>query len=36
MIGKQAFAADPLRGKHVSVEIVSLHMFDPEGRRMHV
>jgi methylglutamate dehydrogenase subunit C len=36
MIGKHAFAADPLRGRHVSVEIVSHHMFDPEGRRMHV
>jgi sarcosine oxidase subunit alpha len=36
MIGKQAFATDPLRGRHVSVEIVSHHIFDPEGKRMHV
>jgi methylglutamate dehydrogenase subunit C len=36
MTGKHAFAADPLRGRHVAVEIVSHHMFDPEGKRMHV
>ena len=36
MIGNQAFATDPLRGRHVAVDIVSHHMFDPEGRRMHV
>ncbi len=36
MIGKRAFAADPLRGGHMPVELVSHHMFDPEGRRMHV
>jgi methylglutamate dehydrogenase subunit C len=36
MTGKQAFATDPLRGNHVPVEIVSHHMFDPDGRRMHV
>ena len=36
MIGQQAFATDPLRGRHVAVELVSHHMFDPEGRRMHV
>jgi sarcosine oxidase subunit alpha len=36
MIGTRAFAADPLRGLHVPVELVSHHMFDPEGRRMHV
>jgi methylglutamate dehydrogenase subunit C len=36
MIGKKAFATDPLRGNHVPVEIVSHHMFDPDGRRMHV
>ena len=36
MTGKQAFATDPLRGRHVAIEIVSHHMFDPEGRRIHV
>jgi methylglutamate dehydrogenase subunit C len=36
MTGKQAFAVDSLRSKHVAVNIVSHHMFDPEGRRMHV
>jgi methylglutamate dehydrogenase subunit C len=35
-IGKKAFATDTLRGNHVPVEIVSHHMFDPDGRRMHV
>ncbi len=35
-IGTKAFAADPLRARHVAVEIVSHHMFDPEGKRMHV
>ena len=35
-IGTQAFATAPLTGAHVPVEIVSHHMFDPEGRRMHV
>ena len=36
MVGKRAFATDPLRGRHVPVELVPHHMFDPEGRRMHV
>jgi methylglutamate dehydrogenase subunit C len=36
MIGKRAYAADPLRDRHVQVELVSHHMFDREGRRMHV
>ncbi len=36
MIGRRAFATDPLRGRHVPVELVLHHMFDPEGRRMHV
>jgi methylglutamate dehydrogenase subunit C len=36
MTGQRAFAADPLRGRHVPVELVPHHMFDPEGRRMHV
>ena len=35
MIGTRAFATDPLRGRHVPVEIVSHHMVDPEGSRMH-
>lgn len=35
-IGTKAFATAPLTGQHVQVEIVSHHMFDPEGRRMHV
>jgi sarcosine oxidase subunit alpha len=35
-IGTQAFATAPLRGEHMPVEIVSHHMFDPTGRRMHV
>ncbi len=35
-IGTTAFATAPLRGKHVPVDIVSHHMFDPEGKRMHV
>ena len=26
--------ADPVRNKEVEVEIVSPHMFDPEGKRM--
>ncbi|MGH6858808.1 MAG: aminomethyltransferase family protein, partial [Phyllobacterium sp.] len=35
MIGNRAFATDLLRDKHCAVEIVSHHMFDPEGSRMH-
>jgi methylglutamate dehydrogenase subunit C len=34
--GKPAYATAPLRGEHLPVQIVSHHMFDPEGRRMHV
>ena len=33
--GKTAIAADPLRQDDVEVEIVSPHMYDPEGERMH-
>jgi sarcosine oxidase subunit alpha len=33
--GKTLVAADPVRNKNVEVEIVSPHMFDPEGERMH-
>lgn len=35
-IGTTAFATAPLTGQHLPVEIVDCHMFDPEGRRMHV
>lgn len=35
-IGTTAYATAPLRGTHVPVDIVSHHMFDPEGKRMHV
>jgi methylglutamate dehydrogenase subunit C len=35
-IGTSAYATAPLRGTHVPVNIVSHHMFDPEGKRMHV
>jgi len=33
--GKRVVATDPLRNKDVEVEIVSPHMFDPDGGRMH-
>ena len=33
--GKTAIAADPVRNKQVEVEIVSPHMIDPSGERMH-
>ena len=32
---KVAIASDPVRGQSTSVEIVSPHMFDPKGERMH-
>jgi sarcosine oxidase subunit alpha len=34
-IGQNAFLADPLRGIHMPVAIVSPHMIDPDGSRMH-
>ena len=34
-MGKTAIAADPLRQDDVEVEIVSPHMYDPEGERMY-
>ncbi|MEX0301518.1 MAG: glycine cleavage T C-terminal barrel domain-containing protein, partial [Leisingera sp.] len=34
--GQTLIAADPVRGTPVEVEVVSPHMFDPEGVRMHV
>jgi len=33
--GARAFTSDPLRDRFGPVEIVSHHMFDPEGKRMH-
>ena len=33
--GRRVVASDPVRGPDVAVEIVSSHMFDPEGARMH-
>ena len=33
--GRAVTAADPLRQGNTAVEIVSPHMFDPEGERMH-
>jgi sarcosine oxidase subunit alpha len=34
-IGQNAFLADPLRGIHMPVAIISPHMIDPDGSRMH-
>jgi heterotetrameric sarcosine oxidase alpha subunit len=34
-IGRRAYISDPLRDRYGPVEIVSHHMFDPEGTRMH-
>jgi methylglutamate dehydrogenase subunit C len=34
-IGQNAYLADPLRGIHMPVAIVSPHMIDPDGSRMH-
>ena len=33
--GQKMFAADPIRGKHVAVEIINPHVVDPDGGRMH-
>ncbi len=33
--GSRAFISDPLRNRYGPVEIVSHHMFDPDGSRMH-
>ena len=33
--GETMFAANPVRNTHVAVEIISPHMVDPEGGRMH-
>ena len=34
-VGKTAVASDPVRKEDVEVEIVSPHMYDPKGERMH-
>jgi sarcosine oxidase subunit alpha len=34
-IGRNAYLADPLRGIHMPVAIISPHMIDPDGSRMH-
>ena len=34
-IGERLYATDPLRGKICAVDVVSHHMFDPDGSRMH-
>ena len=33
--GKTLVAADPVRNKNTEVKVVTPHMFDPEGERMH-
>ncbi len=33
--GTRAYVSDPLRGRFGPVDIVSHHLFDPEGKRMH-
>jgi sarcosine oxidase subunit alpha len=33
--GEKMFATSPVRGTHVAVEVVSHHMVDPKGGRMH-
>lgn len=33
--GKAVTAADPVRDANISVEVVSPHMFDPKGERLH-
>ena len=33
--GKTLVAADPVRKGNVDVEVVSPHMYDPTGERMH-
>ncbi|MEJ8573225.1 sarcosine oxidase subunit alpha family protein [Microbaculum marinum] len=36
MHGQAVYAADPVRGRHVSVDVRDAHFFDPDGSRMHV
>ncbi|MCJ8311206.1 MAG: aminomethyltransferase family protein, partial [Hyphomicrobiales bacterium] len=33
--GEKMYATSPVRGTHVAVEVVSHHMVDPKGERMH-
>lgn len=33
--GENLFAASPVYNRHVAVEVLSHHMFDPKGERMH-
>ena len=33
-IGSAMYAADPVHGRHVPVDVVSAHFFDPDGSRM--
>ncbi|MEM8750699.1 MAG: sarcosine oxidase subunit alpha family protein [Pseudomonadota bacterium] len=33
--GEKMFAANPVRGAHVAVEVISPHIVDPDGGRMH-
>jgi methylglutamate dehydrogenase subunit C len=35
-LGTYAYVSSPLRGEHFPIQIVSHHMFDPEGKRLHV
>jgi len=32
--GEKLYAADPLHGRHIAVEIVASHFYDPEGARL--
>ena len=34
-MGRQLLAANPIRDSHVAVEVLSPHMVDPDGGRMH-
>jgi sarcosine oxidase subunit alpha len=34
-VGQTVIVADPVRDKNINVEIVSPHMFDPAGERLH-
>jgi sarcosine oxidase subunit alpha len=34
-VGKSVISSDPVRAGNVEVEIVSPHMVDPEGERLH-
>ena len=33
-LGEAIYAADPLRRRHIPVEVVSPHFYDPEGARL--